>query len=258
MGHDVHLAATDGYGRAAETYVRARPSYPDEAVNWLLAELGEPPLVAEVGAGTGKFTAQLVERAVKVLAVEPVSAMRDRLFALGRLVTVLDATAKRLPLDPASVGSLIASQSLHWTDIPAALAEFDRVLAPSGGIGLIWNFRDTEVDWQRDLDLLLTELRGDAPHSRDGRWQSAIDASIFSVASSATWRWSDPTDRPGVVARVRSVSYVAAMPEEDQRRIDDRVEEIMRDYGLRASAEGFGFPYVTEAYILRRQATGES
>jgi SAM-dependent methyltransferase len=250
----VHSTARGGYGRAAETYAQSRPSYPDGAVDWLLDGLCEPAKVVEVGAGTGKFTAQLVERAVEVLAVEPVRAMRDRLPALGPCVIALDATAERLPFGSASVPALIASQSLHWTDIPAALAEFDRVLVPSGGIGLIWNYRDIEVAWQRDLDTLLTELRGDAPHSRDGRWECAVDASIFSVVSSAAWRWSVPTDQPGVVARVRSVSYVAVMPEEAQRRVDERVGEILRDHGLDARAEGFGFPYVTEAYIVRRRA----
>lgn len=254
----VHSAATDGYGRAAETYAQARPSYPDEAVDWLLAELGQPSEAVEVGAGTGKFTAQLAERGVEVLAVEPVRAMRDRLSALGHLVTALDATAERLPFGVASVRSLVASQSLHWTDITAALAEFDRVLTPSAGIGLIWNFRDIAVDWQRDLDMLLTELRGDAPHSRDGRWERAVESSKFSIVSSQTWRWSVPTDQTGVVARVRSVSYVAAMTEDDQRRVDACVRDILRIHGLEASAEGFGFPYVTEAYILRRRATAQS
>jgi hypothetical protein len=36
---DVHAAAAAGYGRAADVYARARPSYPEAAVDWLLAEL---------------------------------------------------------------------------------------------------------------------------------------------------------------------------------------------------------------------------
>jgi len=209
--------------------------------------------VVEVGAGTGKFTTQLIERKVTVFAVEPVRAMRDRLGALGPRVTPFDATAEHLPFDTASVGALVASQSLHWTDVSAALAEFDRALVPSGAVGLIWNFRDTEVAWQRDLDALLSELRGDAPHSRDGRWERAVDASTFGVATSKTWRWSLTTDRAGVVDRVRSVSYVATMPEDDQRRVDERVRHIIDEHGLDSGTETILFPYVTEAYILRRR-----
>jgi SAM-dependent methyltransferase len=244
--------AAQGYERAAETFARARPSYPDAAVDWLLTELGRPSRVVEVGAGTGKLTAQLVERTVTVLAVEPVAAMRERLTALGTLVTPLDATAERLPLERGSVDALVASQSLHWTDVPVALAEFDRVIHSTGAVGLIWNFRDVAVPWQRDLDALLGELRGDAPHSRDGRWERAVATSGFEVTASETWRWSLATDEAGVSSRVRSVSYVAAMSDDGRRKVDERVLALLRRHGLARDGESFEFPYVTEAYVLRR------
>jgi SAM-dependent methyltransferase len=244
-----------GYGRAADIYARARPSYPDAAVDWLLAKLGEPPQVVEVGAGTGKFTAQLVERNVTVLAVEPVSAMRERLATLGPSVTALDATAENLPLANGSVDALVASQSLHWADVSVALREFDRVLHPGGAVGLIWNFRDVAVPWQRDLDALLRELRARAPHSRDGRWERAVETSAFKAIASKTWRWSSTTDEAGVLDRVRSVSYVAAMTEDEQRRVDEQVLDLLGEYGLNSGGKPIEFPYVTEAYVLRRPAS---
>jgi SAM-dependent methyltransferase len=192
-----------------------------------------------------------VERGVAVVAVEPVAAMRERLAGLGPLVTPLEATAEQLALEPASVAAIVAAQSLHWTDVPRALAEFDRVLRPGGAVAPIWNFRDTSVPWQRDLDALLTELRGAAPHSRDGRWQQAVASSAFGPAAPETWRWAVPTDESGVLDRVRSVSYVAALPEEAQRAVDERVRDVLRRHGLAGGP--IDFPYVTEAYALRRR-----
>jgi hypothetical protein len=150
------------------------------------------------------------------------------------------------------VNSLVASQSLHWSAVSVALTEFDRVLHPAGAVGLIWNFRDITVPWQRDLDALLGELRGDVPHSRDGRWERAVAASAFETAGSETWRWSLATDETGVLDRVRSVSYVAAMPADRQRRVDERVLDLLREHGLDSSVGPVEFPYVTEAYVLRR------
>ena len=46
------------FGAVARTYDRARPDYPADAVAWLCD--GEAKVVLELGAGTGKLTADLV------------------------------------------------------------------------------------------------------------------------------------------------------------------------------------------------------
>ena len=243
----LHPAAREGYGRAADTYARARPGYPAAAVDWLLGAAGTADLV-EIGAGTGAFTRDVLTRGVRVTAVEPVAAMREQLASLG--VDAVDAVAESLPFAAGSIECVVASQSLHWADVDRAFAEFDRVLAPDGAIGLIWNFRDLDVAWQRDLDTLLTSLRGGAPHSRDGRWQAAAERSVFAVSDQAEWRWTRETDAAGVVARVRSVSYVAALTARAQEAVDDRVRGVLARHGLEGA---ISFPYVTEAYVLRRR-----
>jgi SAM-dependent methyltransferase len=250
----VHEAARAGYAVAADVYARARPSYPAAAVDWLVEQLGlrRADEVVEVGAGTGKFTPLLVERGLRVVAIEPVAAMRQALRASGHAVRVVDAVAEALPFEDASVRAVIASQSLHWADVVRAFAEFDRTLDSDGAVGLIWNFRDLDVAWQRDLDAVLSELRGDAPHSRDGRWQAAMASSVFRVASERTWRWSVEGTSNDVVDRVRSVSYVAALPEVERERVDRRVLDILARHGLDES-DRVSFPYATEAYVLQRR-----
>src|SRR5205085_9077451 len=63
--------------RAAD-YVKFRPTYPAAAADAILAGL-EPAgklVAADVGAGTGISARLLAERGVRVVAVEPGSAMR--------------------------------------------------------------------------------------------------------------------------------------------------------------------------------------
>jgi hypothetical protein len=57
---------------------------------------------------------------------------------------------------------------------------------------------------------------------------------------------------------VRSVSYVAAMPEEGQRNVDKRVIDLLRQHGLNSSGGPIEFPYLTEAYVLRRRSRARS
>ena len=248
----IHEAAHKGYGEAAEVYARARPPYPEAAANWIVDKLGDAASgeVVEVGAGTGKFTTELVSRGYSVIAVEPVLAMRERLAMLGSSsVQAIDATAESLPFEARSVRRIVASQSLHWADVERAFAEFERVLEPSGLVVLVWNFRDTAVPWQADLDRMLGELRGNAPHSRDGRWQRAVKASSFEVTAGQTWNWSVPTSLHGVLDRVRSVSYIAALDEKARLEVDDRTRRILRAYAL--DLDPINFAYTTEAYVLK-------
>ena len=54
-----------------ELYERVRPTYPDEAVDWLVEQLGidRSSTVLDLGAGTGKLTRMLIPRAARVIAV---------------------------------------------------------------------------------------------------------------------------------------------------------------------------------------------
>jgi SAM-dependent methyltransferase len=250
----VHAVAESGYRAGAAAYERGRPSFPDEAVDWLLGHLalpaGEPLL--EIGSGTGKLTRQLVARGLCVLAVEPVDAMRARLAALGSDVTPLAATAEQLPFATGSLAGALFAQSLHWCDVSRALAEVQRVLAAGARIGLIWNMRDVSVPWQRDLDALLASVRGDAPHSGDGRWQAAVAASPdLAVEATGSWRWQHATSVGGVLERVRSVSYVASLGGPRQAAVLARVREILAARrGVEDDADPVPFPYVTETAVL--------
>lgn len=100
----VHDAAARGFEAAAVRYERGRPTYPDDAVAFLTRtlEIGERTDVVELGAGTGKFTELIVPTGARIVAVEPVSAMRQALERNCPTVTVLDGVAEEIPLADAS------------------------------------------------------------------------------------------------------------------------------------------------------------
>src|ERR1700720_3344383 len=95
-GDDRIKAQAASFGAAAAIYERARPSYPAEAIDWLL-----PPAarrVLDLGAGTGKLTGGLRDRGLDVIAVEPSAGMRDQLARVLPGVTVLAGTAEQIPV----------------------------------------------------------------------------------------------------------------------------------------------------------------
>ena len=95
-------------------YVRYRPDYPDDLLPALLAQPGldATALAADIGSGTGIFSAQLLRHGLEVYAVEPNAPMRaaaeQRLGGEARFHSVA-ASAEDTGLAPASVDLVTAA-----------------------------------------------------------------------------------------------------------------------------------------------------
>ncbi len=119
---------TQRFSDRVETYVRARPGYPDGVVRVLRERAGLEPgtVVADVGAGTGIFTRVLLAAGAVVLAIEPNAPMRERLRQdLGGddRLRVRDGRAEATGLPDASIDLVTAAQAFHWFDRKAAALE---------------------------------------------------------------------------------------------------------------------------------------
>ena len=67
--------AFQSYAEKVDAFVAGRPGYPAA----LLAELPTAEFAIDLGAGTGIFTEFLALKAKRVLALEPVAAMAQRI-----------------------------------------------------------------------------------------------------------------------------------------------------------------------------------
>ena len=135
---------TEVFGPLAEDYARFRPSYPDPLFDALADHLGrDPGLALDVGSGTGAAVLPLLERGMRVVAVEPNSAMlsraRSRVADRPAWIGALAARAESLPIASGVAGCVTVAQAFHWFEAETALAEIARVLRPGGVLGLLWN-----------------------------------------------------------------------------------------------------------------------
>jgi SAM-dependent methyltransferase len=249
----VHPYARRGFGLAAEAYRRARPTYPTAAIDWLAEALALVPrrTVLEVGAGTGKFTEQLIGTGATIVAVEPVAEMRAAFVGALPDIAVIDAAAEALPLTDSSVDAIVAAQAFHWFDTGPALAEFHRVLRPGGRLGLVWNIRDTEVDWVRELQAIIDDYASAAPYHED--WRALLDDNrLFGPVVSAEFGLIQQLDHAGLRDRIASMSFIASLDDDDRESALDRVAALVASHPQTAGRSIIELPYRTRAHWTAR------
>jgi SAM-dependent methyltransferase len=235
------------FAEVAGAYERGRPTYPEEAVRWLLGD--EPRDVVDLGAGTGKLTRVLVGLGHRVTAVEPLDAMRAELEAAVPGVTAVSGNAEHLPLEDASVDVVACAQSFHWFDHAVALPEIARVLRPGGLLALVWNSRDDRVGWVAQL----SEIIGNETVA-DWDVQIPIDASgLFGPVERADFHFEQVLDRETLLDLVLSRSYCAKLSDADRQPVLRAVGRLYDETG----GEGVvRLSYVTECFRATRRETG--
>jgi SAM-dependent methyltransferase len=255
----IHHAA-EGYDQqgVADTYARGRPDYPQALDAWLRDTLGlhNDATVLDLGAGTGKFTPRLLATGARVVAVEPVQAMREKLHATYSHVQTLDGRADAIPLPDASLDAVVCAQSFHWFATPQALAEIHRVLKPGGRLGLVWNMRDNSVPWVARLDALVNHYESDTPRYYTGAWRQVFPSPGFGPLQEAHFGNGHTGSPDAVIAdRVRSTSFIASLPIADRDTVDGLVRALIDNEPLLAGKAEVTVPYTTAAYCAVKTET---
>ena len=227
-------------------YERARPSYPQDAIDWLIGETGLGPgkTAVDLGAGTGKLTRLLIPSGARVVAVEPIAEMAAHIAG----AEVLDGTAEEIPLADGTADVVTVAQAFHWFDHDRALPEIHRVLRDGGSLVLVWNMRDLDDPVQRGVEQLLRPLREEAPAQLLGAWREPLRRSpLFGSSVKREFGYEQRFTTDDLCDRVASTSFVAAMSPVDREEILVRVRALT--YGIE---EPFPFPYKTEVEIVPR------
>ncbi|WP_103354455.1 bifunctional 2-polyprenyl-6-hydroxyphenol methylase/3-demethylubiquinol 3-O-methyltransferase UbiG [Amycolatopsis sp. CA-128772] len=119
----------ESFGSDAERYDRARPEYPRELVDRIVAASPGGD-VLDVGCGTGIEARQFRAAGCRVLGVDPDA----RMAAFARRGGIEVETAKFEDWEPAgrTFDAVVAGQAWHWVDPVAGPAKAARLLRPGG------------------------------------------------------------------------------------------------------------------------------
>ena len=247
----VHEAAKAGFGKEANVYASARPTYHPKLIDRFAQHYADG-LTVEVGAGTGIFTSQLIDSGINPVAIEPVASMRQVNSSSNEHVRLIAATAEATGLASGSAGTVVAAQAFHWFDYPNALDETARILVPKGFFVCAWNTRDDSVDWVHRYDEVIDRYAGDTPRHKDMNWYEALEEDHrFELVDD--WKVDNPaTVTPDyVVDRALSISFIASLEKSQQDGVLAEVRQIVGPLG-----DTVEFPYRSELQAWQVAASG--
>jgi SAM-dependent methyltransferase len=145
---------------SAVAYDLFRPRYPAAVFDDImeLGDLGPGSLAVEIGAGTGIGTEALVERGLRVIAIEPSDGMRELAQEkLGERAQFFGGRFEDFSDLPAA-DALVAFSAWHWVEPGVGLDLAAQLLSGGGVVAVAW----TEVvSWgQGDFEDRLAEVTG--------------------------------------------------------------------------------------------------
>ena len=230
---------TERFSGLAETYAKHRPTYPKEAIDFVLSHCGlkEGSTVVDVGCGTGISTRLLAERKLHVIGIEPNDDMRQQAEKASQdgadfaAIEYRTANAEKTGLPDESTDAVVAAQAFHWFEPQSTLTEFLRILRPGGWVVLIWNERDDNDSYTKAYSSVIRTTL-EARRTEDARQaagQVLLDSHLFVNGSRQDIRNEQLMTEEESIGRAFSCSYAPK---------DEAMKKAWRD-GLHAIFEQY-------------------
>ncbi len=257
------------FDRIAEDYDRFRPSYPNELVDRACSRGGLRPgsQLVEVGCGTGKLTAALVERGFRVEAVDPganlVAFARTRLA--GSPVRFHVARFEEAELPAGAFEAVFSATAFHWVDPDVSWTKAARLLRRGGLLALLTHVGGSLLELD---EAVLAAWREVLPEAAD--WYARDERELWEGAEARTdnvselWAWFEKSNkgRPEVAElfgdvelekiriehaetaaelldHFRTTSSYLGLDAARQRRLDERIAEAVESVGGVARSTSF-------------------
>ena len=236
-------------------YGSVRPAYPDEAVAALVdaarrargsaASVQDGPLrAADIGAGTGKMSESLARAGLLMDAVEPSEAMRAQASSIEG-VTWHDGVAEQTGLPNDLYDIVVFAQSWHWVDSERAGLEVERILAPGGVLGIVWNQMDVSIPWVHRLTRI---MRSGDVHRPD---KPPIPGGGFAPMTLTQVAWEDRMTPEQILTLGTTRSSYIRSSEAVRARMQANLRWYLYEHLGYASGETVTIPYTTLVWLAR-------
>lgn len=231
-----------------------RADYSYDAIKDLLTATACMPqtVVAEIGAGTGKLTKELLKHGLTVRSVEPNDAMREIGIknTRGQSVSWSVGTGEASGLPASSFYEVFFGSSFNVVDQTATLTEVKRILVPRGWFACMWNHRKLDDPIQQRIESIIKAFIPTYSYgSRREDPTAVIDASGYFCPVKSIERmfdWEMPKSDIIVAWRSHATLRRQAGDEAVFARIIAKISEY-----LASLPDKITVPYVTRIYFAQ-------
>ncbi|MFX3619343.1 MAG: class I SAM-dependent methyltransferase [Sporolactobacillus sp.] len=248
------MANSEKFTGKAALYAQYRPDYPQQLIDDLIHEnhLSPESRVADIGAGTGILTRQLLERGLHLLAIEPNNEMRasaEQTLATYSQVEFFAKPAEATTLPPVSVDLITVAQAFHWFQPEQFKNECRRILKPGARVALIWNSRDSQSPLIQQTEQICRKFCPDFSGFSGG--METIDLRIPAFFQQDAYR-EETYQHPlhysleQFVGRHLSASYA---PKPEQPNYTPFIEALKNLFEKFKKKETVSFPNLTKLYF---------
>jgi SAM-dependent methyltransferase len=250
---------TKRFSNRVEYYIKYRPGYPRELIDFLKENLGlcSASVIADVGSGTGILSEMFLKNGNTVFGIEPNTEMREaaeKLLAEYPGFKSINASAEATTLDSESVDFVTAGQAFHWFELQQTRAEFARILRPGGWTVIVWNSRrigSTPFLAAYESFLLAYGTDYRAVNQRrvsEKDWNQFFGAGGYRTKVFAN---AQVFDYEGLKGRVLSSSYI---PMEGHPKYEPMIAGLEKIFHDNHTGGSVTFEYDTEIYYGRVRA----
>ncbi|MCS4485042.1 class I SAM-dependent methyltransferase [Gleimia sp. 6138-11-ORH1] len=283
-------APRNAFELATGEYAQLRPAYPFSSVlaallgdteipegatstNWQISDLQHEKLasleVADIGAGTGIFTAQAAPLVKQIVAVEPAEAMRIQCEThLAQTHPTLSnwsvtrGSGENTGLETASQDVLVFAQCWHWMNVEKTVQEAARVLRAGGHLAIIFNQLDVSVPWVKRLARIMRS--GDVQtaerppeltanyHAGQGSYPQGKSEELFKKPKLHQVKFQTQLSCEQIIglARTRS-AYLKATPQY-QARMQENLRWYLYEHLGYSPTQKVSIPYYTLTWIANK------
>jgi len=222
---DSDLKPKERFSGLADAYAKARPGYPEEVIDFVIkhCRLKAGDVLVDIGSGTGISSRVFSKRGLKVIGIEPNEEMRKQALFINsqiegnhQLPIYQNGSGEETGLPDHSAHAVLSAQAFHWLDPEKALAEFARILKPSGWVILIWNEGNYSHALTKDYRDLVRQYSNKELDTivklRQNGGSPLLESRLFCRGEKLIFANEQILDEQGLLNRALSSSYLCKDP----------------------------------------------